>query len=91
MHDVGKCQVVDFFSFHSPLFFPCYLLLACVAAGLDNLFIQVSANKHDIFSFLCVAEALDLEALVLIVGGRGTEHQNAQIRKIFSCLLRRRD
>jgi hypothetical protein len=25
-------------------------LLACVAAGLDNLFIQVSANKHDIFS-----------------------------------------
>jgi len=50
MHDVGNCQVVDFFPFHSPLFFPCYLLLACVAAGLDNLFIQVSANKHDIFS-----------------------------------------
>ena len=88
MHDVGKCQVVDFFSFHSPLFFPCYVLLACVAAGLDNFFIQVSANKHDIFSLLCVAEALDLEALVLIVGA---EHQNAQTRKIFSCLLRRRD
>jgi hypothetical protein len=34
---------------------------------------------------LCIAEAL--EALVLIVGGRGTEHQNAQTRKIFSCLL----
>jgi hypothetical protein len=33
-------------------------------------------------SLLSVAEAL--EALVLIVGGRGTEHQNAQIRKIFS-------
>jgi hypothetical protein len=45
-----------------------------VAAGLDNLFIQVSANKYDIFSLLCVAEALDLEALVLIVGGRSTEH-----------------
>jgi hypothetical protein len=27
------------------------------------LFIQVSANKHDIFSLLCVAEALDLEVL----------------------------
>ena len=49
MYDVGKCQVVDFFSFYSPPFFPCYLLLACVVAGLDNLFIQVSANKHDIF------------------------------------------
>ena len=86
MHDVGKCQVMDFF--------PCcvsYLLLACVPEGLDNLFIQVSANKHDIFSLLCVAEALDLETLVLIVGGRGTEHQNAQTRKIFNCLLRRRD
>jgi len=74
MHDVGKCQVVDFFPFIPPPFFPCYLLLACVAAGLDNLFIQVSANKYDIFSLLCVAEALDLEALVLIVGGRSTEH-----------------
>jgi hypothetical protein len=91
MHDVGKCQVVDFFSFHSPHFFPCYLLPACVAVGLDNLFIQVSTNKHDSFSLLCVAEVLDLEALVLIVSGRGTEHQNAQTRKIFSCLLRRRD
>jgi len=93
MHDVDKCQVVDFFSFHPPFFSCCvsYLLLACVAEGLDNLFIQVSANKHDIFSLLCVAEALDLKALVLIVGGRGTEHQNAQTRKIFSCLLRRRD
>ena len=80
-----------FFPFIPPLFFPCYLLLACVAASLDNLFIQVSTNKHDIFYLLCVAEALDLEALVLIVGGRGTEHQNAQTRKIFSCLLRRRD
>jgi len=80
-----------FFPFIPPFFFPCYLLLACVAAGLDNLFIQVSANKHDIFSLLCVAEALDLEALVLIVDGQGTEHQNAQTRKIFSCLLRRRD
>jgi len=39
------------------------------------------------FLLLCVAEALDLEALVLIVVGRGTEHQNAQTRKIFSCLL----
>jgi hypothetical protein len=79
-----------FFSFHSLFFFPyfvSYLLLACVAAGLDNLFIQVSANKYDIFSLLYVAEALDLEALVLIVVGRGTEHQNAQTRKIFSCLL----
>jgi hypothetical protein len=79
-----------FFPFHSLFFFPyfvSYLLLACVAAGLDNLFIQVSANKYDIFSLLYVAEALDLEALVLIVVGRGTEHQNAQTRKIFSCLL----
>jgi hypothetical protein len=59
-----------------------------VAAGLNNFFIQVSTNKHDIFSLLYVAEALDLEALILIVGA---EHQNAQIRKIFSCLLRRRD
>jgi hypothetical protein len=42
-------------------------------------------------SLLCVAEVLDLEALVLIMGGWGTEHQNVQIRKIFSCLLRRRD
>jgi len=66
-------------------------LPACVAVGLDNLFIQVSTNKHDSFSLLCVAEVLDLEALVLIVSGRGTEHQNAQTRKIFSCLLRRRD
>ena len=82
-----------FFSFHSPFFFPCvsYLLLACVAEGLDNLFIQVSANKHNIFSLLCIAETLDLEALVLIVGGRGIEHQNVQTRKIFSCFLRRMD
>ena len=36
-------------------------------------------------SLLCIAEAL--EALVLIVGGQGTEHQNAQTRQIFSCLL----
>ncbi|KAJ6869531.1 hypothetical protein NC651_034309 [Populus alba x Populus x berolinensis] len=28
-----------------------------------------------------------LEVLVLIVGGRGTKHQNAQTRKIFSCLI----
>ncbi|KAJ6994311.1 hypothetical protein NC653_017209 [Populus alba x Populus x berolinensis] len=68
-----------------------YLLLACVVEGLDNLFIQVSANKHDIFSLLCIAKVLDLKAFVLIVGGRGIEHQNTQTRKIFSCLLRRRD
>jgi len=81
-----------FFPFIPSFFFLLYFLsFACVAAGLDNLIIQVSANKYDIFSLLCVAEALDLEALVLIVGGRGTEHQNAQTRKIFSCLLRRRD
>jgi len=80
-----------FLPFIPPFFFPCYLLLACVAAGLNNLFIQVSSNKHDIFSLLCVTEALNLEALVLIVGGRGTEHQNTQTRKIFICLLRRRD
>ncbi|KAJ6907402.1 hypothetical protein NC651_017953 [Populus alba x Populus x berolinensis] len=55
------------------------------------LFIQVSINKHDIFSLLCVAEALDLKALVLIVGGRGTKHQNTQTKKIFSCLLQCRD
>jgi hypothetical protein len=55
------------------------------------LFIQVSANKHDIFFLLCIAKSLDLEALVLIMGGRDTEHQNAQTRKIFSCLLRCRD
>jgi hypothetical protein len=64
-----------FFPFIPSFFFPycvSYLLLACVAAGLDNLFIQVSANKHDIFSLLCIAEALDLEALVVIVGSRGT-------------------
>jgi len=42
-----------------------------VAASLDNLFIQVSANKHDIFSLLCVAEALDLEALVFNCGRSG--------------------
>jgi hypothetical protein len=42
-----------------------------VAAGLDNLFIQVSANKHDIFSLLCVAEAFDLEALVFNCGQSG--------------------
>ena len=76
-----------FFPFISNFFFPCYLLQACVAAGLNNLFIQVSANKHDIFSLLCVAEVLDLEAFVLIVDGQGSEHQNAQTRKIFSCLL----
>lgn len=60
-----------FFPFIPPFFFPCYLLLACVAAGLDNLFIQFSANKHDIFSLLCVAEALDLEALVFNCGRSG--------------------
>ena len=38
-------------------------------------------------SLLCIAEALDLEALVLIVGDWSIEHQNAQTRKIFSCLL----
>jgi len=80
-----------FFPFISNFFFPCYLLQACVAAGLNNLFIQVSANKHDIFSLLCIAEALDLEALVLIVDGQDIEHQNVQTRKIFSCLLQRRD
>jgi hypothetical protein len=68
-----------------------YLLLACVAEGLDNLFIQVLANKHDIFSLLCVAESLNLKALVLIVGSRSTRHQNAQTRKIFSCLFQYRD
>jgi hypothetical protein len=66
-------------------------LLAYVAEGLD-IFVHTSfTNKHDIFFLLCVAEALDLEALILIVAGWGTEHQNAQTRKIFSCLLRRRD
>jgi hypothetical protein len=35
-------------------------------------------------SLLCITEAL--EALVLIVDGLGTEHQNALTRKIFSCL-----
>ena len=73
MHDVGKCQVVDFFFLSFPFFLPllCFLsFTACVAEGLDNLFIQVSANKHDIFSLLCVAEGLDLKAFVLIVGGR---------------------
>jgi hypothetical protein len=59
------------------------------------LFIQVSAIHYiqiietDTTSLLCVAEAL--KALVLIVDGGGIEHQNAQIRKIFSCLLCRRD
>jgi hypothetical protein len=42
-------------------------------------------------SLLCVAETLDLDALVLIVDGWGTEHQNAQTMKIFSCLFRHRD
>jgi len=42
-------------------------------------------------SLLCIAEALDLEALVLIVGDWSIEHQNAQTRKIFSCLLWRKD
>jgi len=84
-----------FFSFHSPLFFsPVVCLIFCWLVWLrvwTYLFIQVLANKHDIFSLLCVAKVLDLEALVLIMGGRSTEHQNAQTRKIFSCLLRRRD
>jgi hypothetical protein len=48
-----------FFSFHSSPFFSllcflsfAYFLLACVAEGLDNLFIQVSAKKYDIFFFI---------------------------------------
>jgi len=32
---------------------------------------------------LCVAEALNLKALVLIVSGQGTKHQNAQKKKDF--------
>ena len=61
---------IFFFSF--PPFFPyciSYLLLAYVAEGLD-IFVHTSfTNKHDIFFLLCVAEALDLEALILIVAG----------------------
>jgi len=90
--------MVDFFSFHSSFFSPVVFLIFCWLEWLrvwTYLFIQVSAVHYiqivetDMTSLLCVAEAL--EALVLIVGGRGTEHQNAQTRKIFSCLLRRRD
>ena len=52
MHDVGKCQVVDFFPFHSPPFPPVVFLIFCWLVWLrvwTYLFIQVSANKHDIF------------------------------------------
>ena len=56
MHDVGKCQVVNFFSFHSPLFFSCYVsyfLLVCVAKGLDifvhTSFSQVSQQTWHLF------------------------------------------
>jgi hypothetical protein len=48
MHDVGKCQVMDFFSFHSPPFFTgcvSYLLLACVAEGLD-MFVHTSFSQQ---------------------------------------------
>jgi hypothetical protein len=55
-----------------------------VVDGLD-INPRTQIVETDMTSLLCIAEAL--EALVLIVGGRGTEHQNAQTRKIFSCLL----
>jgi len=83
-----------FFPFIPHLFLPVVFLIFCWLVWLrvwTCLFIQVSANKHDIFFLLCVAKSLDLEALVLIMSGRGTEHQNAQTRKIFSCLLWCRD
>jgi hypothetical protein len=96
MHNVGKWWI--FFPFIPPIS-PCcvsYLLLACVVEGLD-IFVHTSFShplyiqivETDMTSLLCVVEAL--EAVVLIVGGRGTEHQNAQTRKIFSCLLQRKD
>ena len=56
MHDVGKCQVVDFFSFHSPFFF--FLVVFLIFWWLrvwTYLFIQVSANQHYFFSLLCVS------------------------------------
>jgi len=89
MHDVGKWWI--FFPFIPPLFSPVVFLIFCWLEWLrvwTYLFIQVSAIHYiqivetDMTSLLCVAEAL--EALVLIVGGRGTEHQNAQTMKIFS-------
>jgi len=52
MHDVGKCQVVDFFPFHSSPFPPVVFLIFCWLVWLrvwTYLFIQVLANKHDIF------------------------------------------
>ena len=56
MHDVGKCQVVDFFSFYSPPFFPCcvsYLLLTCVAEGLD-IFVHTSFSQQTWYFFFIV-------------------------------------
>ncbi|KAJ6971038.1 hypothetical protein NC653_035341 [Populus alba x Populus x berolinensis] len=40
-----------------------------------------------LFNSFPVAMFEALEVLVLIVGDRGTEHQNAQTRKIFSCFI----
>jgi hypothetical protein len=92
MHDVGKCQVVDFFPFHSPLSpLLCFLSFACLCGWGFGHICSYKFQPTNMTSLLCVAEALDLEALVLIVGNRSIEHQNAQTRKIFSCLLWRRD
>ncbi|KAJ6971037.1 hypothetical protein NC653_035341 [Populus alba x Populus x berolinensis] len=48
--------------------------------ALDQIFSGLNRMR-----FGCMHEAL--EVLVLIVGDRGTEHQNAQTRKIFSCFI----
>jgi hypothetical protein len=57
MHDVGKCQVVDFFFLSFPsFFFPCcvsYLLLACVAEGLD-IFVHTSFSQQTWHLFFIV-------------------------------------
>jgi len=83
----GGFFFLSFLLFFSPVVFLIFYWLEWLRVR-TYLFIQVSAIHYiqivetDMTSLLCVAEAL--EALVLIVGGRGTEHQNAQTRKIFS-------
>ncbi|KAJ6869532.1 hypothetical protein NC651_034309 [Populus alba x Populus x berolinensis] len=56
------------------------LLVESSNHALDQIFGDLNRMR-----FGCMHEAL--EVLVLIVGGRGTKHQNAQTRKIFSCLI----
>jgi len=81
-----------FFPFIPPLSpLLCFLSFAGLCGWGFGHICSYKFQPTNMTSLLCIAEALDLEALVLIVGDRSTEHQNAQTRKIFSCLLWRRD